>query len=472
MKGSEEASALRTKILNGPAVKTIFWLAWPIVLANLVNISYNLVDAFWLGKLGREAFGAPTVSWPLIMLFYSLGMGYATAGISIISQYFGAGEFRLASKSAGQLVASILSLGLTLSILGYALSPSVLELMGVPKDIYPLAVSYIRTIFLGVPLVFLGYAFITIANAAGDTRTPTWLNITSALTNIVLDPLFIFGYLGLPKLGVVGAAVATVISRSILSIAGGYFLIKGFRGIKLSISDLRIEGWWVKKIFKIGTPLTLQQSSNALGFTVMTSLVSRFGSVAVAAYGAVIRVVDIMQAFTWGISRATSIMVGQNIGAENYDRAKKVAYISSAITATILSIGALGIWLAREWVISVFISDVAVVAEGAKLISAITPSLPFFALFFVAGAVAGGSGHTSFFAFLSILRLWVLRIGLSYVLALNLGLGVWGIWLAMSISNVVSGSLSLAWLAKGNWLRRVIEIPKPKIGSLKVKLSP
>ena len=467
MKGSEEASALRTKILNGPVVKTIFWLAWPIVLANLVNISYNLVDAFWLGKLGREAFGAPTVSWPLIMLFYSLGMGYATAGISIISQYFGAGEFRLASKSAGQLVASILSLGLTLSILGYALSPSVLGLMGVPKDIYPLAVSYIRTIFLGVPLVFLGFAFITIANAVGDTRTPTWLNITSALTNIVLDPLFIFGYFGLPKLGVVGAAVATVVSRSILSIAGGYFLIRGFRGIKLSVSDLKIEGWWIKKVFKIGTPLTLQQSSNALGFTVMTSLVSRFGSVAVAAYGAVIRVVDIMQAFTWGISRATSIMVGQNIGAENYSRAKKVAYVSSAITATILSIGALSIWLAREWVVSIFISDVAVIAEGAKLISAIAPSLPFFALFFVTGAVAGGSGHTGFFAFLSILRLWILRIGLSYVLALNTKLGVWGIWLAMSVSNVVSGTLSLMWLAKGKWLKRVIEIPKPRIGGFK-----
>ncbi len=467
MKSSEEANALRTKILNGPVVKTIFWLAWPIILANLVNISYNLVDAYWLGKLGREAFGAPTVSWPLIMLFYSLGMGYATAGISIISQYFGAGEFRPASKSAGQLVASILSLGLTLSILGYALSPNVMELMGVPKDIYPLAVSYIRTIFLGVPLVFLGFAFMTVANAVGDTRTPTWLSITSALTNIVLDPLFIFGYLGLPKLGVVGAAVATVISRSIVSIAGGYFLIRGFRGIKLSVSDLKIEGWWVRKIFKIGTPLTLQQSSNALGFTVMTSLVSRFGSVAIAAYGAVIRVIDIIQAFTWGISRATSIMVGQNIGAENYDRAKKVAYISSAITATILSIGGLGIWLAREWVISVFISDVAVVAEGEKLINAMTPSLPFFALFFVTGAVAGGSGHTSFFALLSILRLWVLRIGLSYVLALNLGLGAWGIWLAMSISNIVSGTLSLMWLTKGGWLKRVVEIPKPKIAGFK-----
>ena len=463
----EGASILRTKILNGPVVKTIFWLAWPIVLANLVNISYNLVDAFWLGKLGREAFGAPTVSWPLIMLFYSLGIGYATAGISIISQYFGAGEYRLASKSAGQLIASILSLGFTLSMLGYALSSSVLKLMGVPKDIYPLAVSYIRTIFLGVPLVFLGFAFITIANAVGDTRTPMWLNIASALTNIVLDPLFIFGYLGLPKLGVVGAAVATVISRSILSIAGGYFLIKGFKGIKLSTGDLKIEGWWIRKIFKIGTPLTLQQSSNALGFTVMTSLVSRFGSVAVAAYGAVIRVIDIMQAFTWGLSRATSIMVGQNIGAENYSRARRIAYASSAITATILSVGALGIWLAKEHVISVFISDAAVITEGVKFINVIAPSLPFFALFFVTGAVAGGSGHTLFFAFLSIFRLWILRIGLGYVLALNMGLNTWGIWLAISISNIVSGSLSLAWLTKGSWLKRVIEIPKPKISGLK-----
>ncbi len=448
--------AYRERIIEGHILKTMIWLSWPMLVANIINISYNLVDAFWLGKLGRNVFGAPTVSWPLIMLVYSIGFGYMGAGISLISQYFGAGNYEMAEKSASQFMFFSIIISIAFSAIGFAFSPILLFLMGVPPDIYWYAVEYTRVIFAGIPLVFLGFTYTTIANGLGDTRTPTALSVASSLVNIVLDPVLIFGLFGLPALGVVGAALATIASRSIVSIVGGYMLFRGTLGIKVSPKYFRLEGWWLRKIFSIGTPLALQRSSNSLGFVIMMSIVSRFGSVVVAAYGVAIRIIDVLQAFTMAIQRAASIMIGQNIGAEKYDRAWDIARIAMLSIFIALLIGSVGIYLAREQLVAVFVPDPLVVKEGSLMISVFTWSIPFFGLFFIAGAIATGSGHTRFFAFISILRLWLLRIGLSVLLALAMNMGSIGIYYAMAISNIVAGILSLAWIYTRSWLRKII----------------
>lgn len=459
VKSGEGVAEYRRRILEGSETRTVIWLAWPMIVAGLVDMSYNLVDAYWLGKLGKESFGAPTVSWPLIMLFYSLGFGFGMGGISLISQYFGAGDSKMANRSAGNLLAFMLLLSIFIGSLGYIVSPHTLSLMGVPPDIYPLAVDYIRVIFVGMPFAFLGFGFITIANSLGDTRTPMFITITSSIINMVIDPILIFGWLGFPRLEVLGAAIATIASRSIVSIIGSYLLFHGYKGVKVSLQDLRVEMWWLRKVISIGGPLAIQQSSNALGFTVMMSIVSRFGSVAVAAYGVGIRIIDVIQAFTWGINRATSIMIGQNVGAELYDRAKSIARKSMILIASILTIGALSIYYTRDWTVAIFIEEQQVIIEGDRLLSIFSLSIPFFGVFFVGGGVAAGSGHTRFFAILSVIRLWVLRIGLSYILALMIGIGTIGIWVAMTVSNIAAGLVALVWVLKASWAERVIEYP-------------
>lgn len=457
-KTRKDLMKLRNRILTGSILRTLFWLAWPIMVANLVNTSYNIVDAYWLGKLGRQAFGAPTVSFPLIMLFYSLGMGFAMAGISLIAQYIGAGEVRSANRSAGNMLAFMLVVSIILSTLGVLLSPFFLLLMHVPPDIYPYAVSYLKVIFAGIPISFIGFAFNTIANSLGDTRTPTVLNIISSVTNMVLDPIFIFGWLGLPMLGVVGAAVATILSRSIVSLAGLRLLTRGYHGLKITMKDLRIEKWWLKKVISIGTPMAIQRSSNSLGFIIMMGLVSIYGSAVVAAYGVANRVIKIMSSFTWGLSRATSVMIGQNIGAEKYDRAKKIAATTMAMIFLLLGVGALLICLFRGSLVAFFIADPKVISVGSRLISIFIWSIPFFGLFAISGAIASGSGHTKYFVALSIIRLWLLRILLSYILALWLMLGPDGIWIAMAVSNVVVGVITIGWVLSGRWAKRVIEL--------------
>ena len=456
MDPNDRRARYRKRIVEGNIFKTMVWLAWPILVANLVNISYNLVDAFWLGKIGKETFGAPTVSWPLINLIYSIGFGYSGAGISLISQYYGAGDYEMAEKSASQFVAYSIYMALVLCTFGFTVSPYLLYLMSVPPDIYGLAVQYTKTIFLGLPIVLLGYAYIAISNGIGDTRTPTILNIISSTVNIILDPVMIFGLYGLPAMGVIGAAIATIISRSIVSVVGGYILFKGYLGIRIRVKYFRLEGWWLRKIFSIGTPLAIQRSSNSLGFTIMMSIVSRFGSVVVAAYGVAIRIIDVLTAITAALQRSTSIMIGQNVGAEKYDRAWRIAKMSLLSIFIMLLLGSLVIFVYRSHLVSVFISEPEVIVEGSKIISIFTWSLPFFGLFFMAGAIATGSGHTRFFAVISIIRLWALRIGLSILFALILGYGSTGIYVAMTLSNIIAGLLSVIWAISKKWLKKVI----------------
>jgi len=461
---SSAVAAYRERILNGPIVRTLFWLAWPAIVANVVQMTYNLVDALWLGRLGRQAFGAPTVSWPLIMLFNAIGMGFSQAGMTLIAQYFGAGDREMSSRCACQLITLHTLMSLSISALGVTTIHVFLKLMGVPPDIYPLAVMYSRVIFIGIPIAFLGFAFLAILNSLGDTRTPMKLSVISALINIALDPILIFGLFGLPALGVVGAAIATVIARSLITIVGFYMLARGVHGIKLHPRCMKIEGWWLRRVVSIGIPISIQMSSNALGFTVMMSIVSRFGSVVVAAYGIGIRIIDIIQAFTWGIQRATSIMIGQCIGAELYERAKRISRTSMTLITAALGIGAIVIYMLREIVIAVFVPDPLVIKEGSIFLSYFVWSIPFFGIFFVCNGVAQGSGHPKAMTAIAITRLWLFRIGLSILFALYLGMGSIGIWLAMTISNIAAGLLSLAWISRGTWLRRVIEPRKIPLG--------
>ncbi len=463
----KEFGATRERILKAPVYKTLAWLAWPVIVVNLVNLSYNLVDAIWLGRLGREAFSAPTVCWPPIMLVYSIALGYASAGLALISQYAGAGDVVGVRKSAGQLFLLAVIFGLIISVVGFISAPYILTAMGVPPDVYPLALSYMRVIFAGVPLTIPAFGYNAIANSLGDTKTPMKLNVASSILNIILDPILIFGLLGMPALGVVGAAVATISSRALTSVVGAYLVfVKGVKGIRVERHDMRLEGWWLRKIFSIGSPLALQQSANALGFTIMMSIVSRFGSTVIAAFGVAQRIISIMQAFAGGFFRAASIMIGQTIGAEAYARAKEVVKKSLILISGSFAIGSTAIIAFRVPLILIFVNDPKVIPVGSRLLEVFAPSIPFFGMFFLCSAVANGSGHTKFFAALSIFRLWVLRIGLSVALAYFLGMGTDGVWYAMTTSNIAAGALALAWLSRGTWLSRVIEVPPERITNI------
>ena len=457
-----KVEAMREQIISGPIVKTLLLLAYPLIINRLVQVLYNLTDTYWLGKLGREQLAAPGTAWPLVWFFMSIGMGFATAGFAFVSQYVGAKEYEKANRAAGALYSLMMFFAIGVGLFGVVSAPYLLAFMNVSDTVYPYALSYTRVIFAGIPFSFTLFAFNFLLRAIGDTKTPVKINVGTVLLNLVLDPFFIFGWGPFPELGVTGAAVATMLSNSLGSLIGGYLLFKGQVGIHLSLESLRPDRHFYGRIFRVGIPSSVGSSTTALGFVILARIIFTLGGefgnadVAFATYSITNRLTNFMFAFSDGISMAMGTMVGQTVGAKLYDRAKTIAERTMAINFTILGAGTLLFILFRVPIFRFFINDPAIIAESAKVVRYFAASLPFFGIFSAVNNVFQSAGHTKKSMVLSMVRLWGLRLPLSY------GLGVLmrntaGIWLGMGLSNFLGAVIALAWFLTGSWMERIIE---------------
>ncbi|MBS3765757.1 MATE family efflux transporter [Candidatus Bipolaricaulota bacterium] len=459
---STRVENLKDDILSGPIIKTLLTLGWPVIVSNVIQTLYNVIDTYWLGRLGNVAVSAPTVGFPVVFLLISVGMGFSIAGVSLVSQHTGAGSEENANRAAGQVVGFMFLSAMILSALGYAVAPFLLEnLMGVPEDVFPKALSYIRIIFSGLPLMFLFFSFRSMMRGVGDMITPMVISSVSALLNgVVLDPILIFGLGSIPSLGVSGAAVATISSRGLAALAGLYLLFFGEVEIKLNFHDLLLKWRWLKQILKIGLPSSIGQAGTAVGSVILMGLISRLGVVAVTAYGIGQRIIRILNIAIWGLASPLTTMVGQNIGAEQEDRADLVAKRAFGLSFSVILVFALIAFGLRRPVFRIFIDDPEVVKTGARFITIFIWSIPFFGIFRLVSSVFRGSGHTRPPMVMSLIRLLPLRIGISFLLAfgaIGVSMGSEGIWLGMSISNLVTGIIGFIWYLTGSWKERTIE---------------
>ncbi len=459
---SEKVEAMREQIISGPIVKTLLLLAYPLIINRLVQVLYNLTDTYWLGKLGRDQLAAPGTAWPLVWFFMSIGMGFATAGFAFVSQYVGAKEYEKANRAAGALYSLMMLFAVGVGLFGVVSAPYLLAFMNVSDTVYPYALSYTRVIFAGIPFSFTLFAFNFLLRAIGDTKTPVKINVGTVLLNLVLDPFFIFGWGPFPELGVTGAAVATMLSNSLGSVIGGYLLFKGRVGIHLSLETLKPDRHFYGRIFRVGIPSSVGSSTTALGFVILARIIFTLGAefgnadVAFATYSITNRLTNFMFAFSDGISMAMGTMVGQTVGAKLYDRAKTIAERTMLINFTILGAGTLLFIFFRVPIFRFFINDPAIIAESAKVVKYFAASLPFFGIFSAVNNVFQSAGHTKKSMTLGIIRLWGIRLPLSY------GLGVLmrdtaGIWLGMGLSNFLGAVIALAWFLRGSWMVRIIE---------------
>lgn len=445
----------------------MLFLAWPVMLTAALQALYNLVDAFWLGRLGTAAVAAPGMAWPILFFFMSFAGGFQAAGATFVAQHFGARDREGAEESAGQILAFLALASTALAVLGFFLSPTVLRLIRAPEEIYPLALVYLRIECLGLPIMFLAQAFGGLMLGLGNTRLTMYLSVGSLLLNGVLDPLFIFGWGPIPAWGVAGAAGATILSRALVAAVGLWLLFSGRAGVRIHLRNLRPRLARILPILRVGLPNVLDQASTSLGFVVMMGLVSAFGTAVVASYTVGNRVINLVNVISWGAGSALVAMIGQNLGADQPERAGKIA--RQGIGATFLAL--VGLYfvtlLLRRPLFGLFVADPEVVREGAWYIAVFGTSIPFFGLFDGAAATFRGSGHTVPPMVMAIVRLWVLRVFLAWALAYPLGFGTTGMWAGMALSNFLGGLVLVLWLRRGTWKRKVIRVPtaSPSVAS-------
>lgn len=448
-------------LLEGPILKSLVTLAIPIVFANILQAGYQLIDAFWVGRLGGDAVAAVSVSFPIMFLSIALGAGLAIAGSTLIAQYVGAKNTQMVNHVAAQTLLMIMFVSIVLGVLGYVAAPGILSLMGVDAQVYALALGFMRVSFIGLVSNFTFFMFQSIMRGIGETTLPLYIVGGTVLLNFILDPLFIFGWGPVPALGVMGAALATLGTQMIAAIIALFVLFSGKYGIHLMWTDFVPDLAHIKRAFFLGFPASIEMSARALGLTVMTFLIASFGTLAVASYGAGSNILQLVMIPATGLSMAISTLVGQNIGAGNIDRAARIGKLGAWLGFWILTVAGAVVFFAAPLIIGFFVpGDAAVIAGGAVFLRTVALFWGFLAIQLALTGVLRASGNMVMTMVLTLVSQWVIQFPLAYMLSKHTAFGIQGIWWAFPVTNIVIALITLGVYAKGDWKKKRLTDPE------------
>lgn len=446
-------SEKRNLILKGNMVKVILILSGPIMLNNLIQTIYNLTDTYFVSRLGDVEVAAVGFVWPVIFFMMSLGIGVSIAGTALISQYTGSDNPKKAKDIAGQIISFAFVFSVLLGIIGFLITPYIIEFMGGEGKLLKHSTDFLRIILLGMPTMFVFFAFNSIKQGQGDTVTPMIFGASSVGLNIILDPIFIFTL----DLGVKGAAIATVIARGIFALYAIYTLFKKTNGITLTIKDLRFNKELLKKIISVGLPSSIGHSSTALGFTVLNVFVKSFGIYTLTAFTVGNRINSLILMPAMGIGKALATVVGQNLGADDVNRAKKAVKASAILSTIFLVLGGSLVFLLSEGIIRRFTSNPNTINQATFYLKLISASLPLMGIFQVFIGVFQGSGHTIMAMGMMSARLWAFRIPLILIFKSFTNLQEKSVWFAMISSNALICIVGFILYMTGRWEKKIIK---------------
>ena len=462
-KENPDKPLVKNKITEGSIIKSIIFLSIPIIIGNLLQSAYQITDAFWVGRLGADAVASVALSFPIVFLIIALCGGIGLGAAVLTSQYKGAKNQDMVDSITAQAFLLALIVSVFFSIIGYIFAPGIINLFGAEKNVYAGAVSYLRITFLGLFFVFGYLVYQSIMRSVGDAKTPMYIVLGTVILNFLLDPLFIYGWKFIPAYGVAGAALATIMTQAVALIIGVFILYNGRANIKFRFVNLKPKKELIKRIVSLGIPISIEQSSRAVGALLMTGLVAGFGTIALAAYGVGGQIIGVFIVVALSLSISNSALIGQNLGAGKIERAEKIAKTSAIYGFLIFTIIGVLTFVFAPQIIAAFIpSNPDVISTGSWFIRAIALTFGVVAVNMVYIGAIRGSGNARTAMILAIFTVSTQFI-LAYALSKFTPLGEYGLWLSSPISNII-GLLAAAFIFyKGDWKnKKLIERPEVK----------
>ncbi len=433
---------------EGNPTKLLLSFALPMVLGNLFQQLYNLVDSMIVGKfVGADALAAVGATGSLNFLFFSVCLGMAN-GIGInISQCFGAGNHEDVKKSIANAAYIMVVTSLVMGTLGCVLARPILTLLHTPENILDMSVLYMQISCMGVLAVGIYNCVSSILRAVGDAKTPLYFLIVASILNIGLDLLFVKGF----AWSVAGAAVATIIAQAVSGIGCLLFSFAKNPYFKLERAHLRVEWQIIWKCVRMGIPLAFQSSLIAISCVALQSVVNTFGSTVVAAFTATSRIEQLVQQPYNSLGMAMSTYSGQNIGAGKVDRVKlgyrKGCMIMIAFSLLMLPV----IQFAGEPIMKLFVDEAEVITLGASALKITSWFYVFLGAIYVTRGLLNGVGDAAF-AFLNGVVEMIGRICFAKPLTLIPIVGVWGVWWATGLTWMLAGVVSVFRYKQGKWI--------------------
>lgn len=427
-----------------------------MVLEMVMESLFAVVDVFFVSKIGVNAVATVGLTESVVTIIYSLAMGLSMAATAMVARRVGEGKYGAAAWSAMQAIYLGLAFSIVLGVLGWIFAEDILRGMGGSEEVVRTGTGYTR-IMLGsnvvITMLFLLNGIFRGAGDAALAMRSLW--IANGL-NIILDPLFIFGWGPFPELGVMGAAVATAIGRGVGVLYQLYILFKGSGLLKIAAHHFLVNWHIIWRLIKVAAGGAGQYFIASASWVFLMRIVSEFGSEVVAGYTIAIRLIIFTILPSWGIANAAATLVGQNLGAGHPERAESSAWKAAFYNMLFLLAVTVVYMAGGPLFISWFSQEPTVVEAGALCLRILSAGYIFFAYGMVISQSFNGAGDTRTPTLINLFCFWMMEIPLGYVLAMKTGLDHTGVYWAITISETTMALICIWLFKKGKWKTVVI----------------
>lgn len=444
-----------TDYTEGSIIGSILRMGLPSMFGFLMQHTYSIVNTWWVSRLPEaEACVAAVTFFAVIhWLFFSFNSLIGPGSVAVISQRYGEREYDLAEVVIKETLVMKIAVGAFFGVIGFIFVRPMLEFVGARGDTLTFGIQYGRFMFAGQGIMYATYSIYTAMRGVANPHQAMALMLGANVLNMGLDPLLMFGYLGLPAMGIRGAALASVLSFTVVFAIGCYQMYAGKTNVHLHVSGkekMTLASMW--RTTRIGIPSWIGDMSFAGARILLTSLVAPFGTAVVAAYGVGNQVTAIGVAMLVGIGLGLSALIGHNVGGEKTERAKKTADQSIMLGMGIMFALGLVVFLFAHQIMELFFKAPETIAYGESMLRIFAIGFPFLGVFHMLNNIHAGVGLNSPTMAVNLIHAWALELLPVYFLTVHLGFNQMAIWWSICLAGVISAILFYAYYRRGKWL--------------------
>lgn len=438
---------------KGSIRRAVFMLAIPMILEMCMESVFAVVDIFFVGRLGKDAAATVGLTESFLTIIYSIAIGLSMAATAMVARRVGEKNTEEASKSAMQAILLALIFTVVLSVTGAIFAKNILQLLGAPESVLAIGIPYARTMLAGCVVIIMLFLINGIFRGAGDAGIAMRSLWIANIFNIILCPVFIFGFGPVPAFGLVGAAIATTTGRGIGVCYQVYHLINGKGMLTIKLSHLTPDKAILKSLMNVASTGTLQFLIGSASWIFLARIIAGFGSNAIAGYTIALRVLMFFLLPAWGLSNAAATLVGQNLGAKEPERAEKSVWATAKYNMIFMAIVTVIFLFFAAPVISLINTDAAVVAVGTEALRIVSLGYVSYGIGMVLMNAFNGAGDSRTPTYINLAGFWALQIPLAYLLAITFHLGPTGVFVAILIAETIITFGTFLVFRRGAWKR-------------------
>ncbi len=440
---------------EGSIIGSILKMGLPSMFGFLSQNIYSLVDTYWVSRLPGKEIGVAAITFfgTILWLFFSFNQLVGPGSVAIISRRYGEKAYAETEKAIKETLLLKLFFGLFFGVVGYFTVQYMLYMMGARGEALVAGTAYGRIMFLGMGIMYATFSCYTAMRSVANPQMAMILMIASNALNIILDPLLMFGYWGLPALGIEGAALASVLAYSITFVVGLFLMYGGYTNVKLTLKGkvpVSVRSMW--KLLKIGIPAWLGSMSFSSARLVITPLVAVFGTDVVAAYGIGNQVTHFGVMILVGIGLGLSALIGHNIGGGKLERARRTGDQAVLLGVGIMFVfGVVSFFFAGP-IMQMFFDNELTINYGITMLRIMALGLPFFGAYLMVEEIHMGVGLNTPAMVMDIIHAWAMQVGPILILTRLMGYDQNAIWWTMALSGIVSSVAFWIYYRRGRWL--------------------